>query len=92
MPAGLQVRNAAGALVWDSTTVVGAIFADIRTYFAASSDTVSFPQYAGQQAAVVPLSPGGREGIGVSADTTLGYPRFTISPVSENRQFAMLIY
>lgn len=93
MPLTLYDEN--GNYVWDTDTVAGGVIADIRTYDASASASLTYPTFAGRSVVVVNLLTWAEEDdIGVTTDTALGYPRVTVSALSNsagNRRFAVLV-
>lgn len=92
MASGMRVYNASGALVWDSTTVLGGIFMDVRDFGPSETATLTYADYAGSNVAVAPLTPGGRSGFNATADTSLGYPRVQVGTSTASRRIAVMIY
>jgi hypothetical protein len=90
MPAGLQIRNAAGVLVFDSTTAVGGVFLDFKTYPGASTEVLTFPDFAGATPSIIHTGRGGTDP-NVTVDTTLGYPRVTVGTSNTDRTFAVMV-
>lgn len=90
MTFGVQVFDASSTLVWDSTTVVGGIPADVRFYAAgASGATLSYPQFAGMSAFILD---GSQATAFVSLDTSAGYPVVTVSSPSVDMVFLLMVY
>jgi hypothetical protein len=88
---GLKVYDAAGALIWDSTAVVGGIIADCREFASGESGVFTYPAYAGRAAFLlrdydtIPAS--------ITVDTTLGYPRVTVAAEAVSwRRFMLAVY
>lgn len=84
--------------MWDSTTVGNGCAIDYITVGVTGSDTVStYPALAGRSVSVQPMAyhwygaltiSGSAPGsLGVTTDTTLGYPRVTIPAGSSTRSF-----
>lgn len=90
---GLQVFNDAGSVVWDSTKVAGGVIATIATYAAAQTGVLTFPQFAGRSAQIVPdrIWFFGADAT-VVADTALGYPRVTVTASTASRRFMVVVY
>ena len=91
MPAGLRVRDAFGNVVWDSTTVVGGIFADVREFPSSATGVIQYPEFAGAQVDVVHDNsiPGGAN---VTVSAPSGVPTVTIGAASGPRRFRVLLY
>lgn len=93
MAYGLQLFNSSGVLTWDSSTVVGGVLADVRTYAASGTATLLYPAFAGNYVRIIHLLVWNEAGTaGVVADTALGYPRVTVSAASTTRKFALEVY
>ena len=93
MSQGVQVFNAAGALVWDSSNVAGGVIADIKTYESTNTAILTYPAFAGRSASIITLlSWIAASTDGVSVDYALGYPRITVSAASTTRKFAVVVF
>lgn len=95
MAYGMQVFDSSGALVWDSSTVLGGCAIDYREIPVSTAVTYEYPAHAGRSVALqavdgdnFQLLPTGTAGTyGVTVDTTLGYPRVTVASASFVRRF-----
>lgn len=88
----LTVYNASGTPVWDTDTVAGGVIADVRSYAAGDTATLTYPAFAGHSVLIVPLLVAIAAGAnGVSADTALGYPRVTVVAAATQRRFAVVV-
>lgn len=92
---GLQIfdPNDGVTVVWDSDTVGGGVFADVRAYSAGETATLTYPAYAGRSVEIVPILSWNQSGAyGVTTDTALGYPRVTVSAASGGtRRFIVMV-
>jgi hypothetical protein len=92
MAVGMMVYNASGAELFYTLNVKGGVIAGIYDYAAASSGTLTFPDYAGRTGYVhfleCPV-----DGGGVVVDHALGYPRYTISTATVDKRvfLAMMV-
>jgi hypothetical protein len=76
MTYGAQVFNAAGGLIWDSTTAGSGVVADVLDLAPGGPYTFTYPSFAGRTVNTVSL-----EYLGATLptmDTALGYPRVTV--------------
>jgi hypothetical protein len=87
---GLQSFDASGNLIFDSTTAVGGVVADYRTYGPSESATLTYPSFPGATAFLVFLYPNTTT---VTLDSSLGYPRVTVSSGADGpRRFLLFVY
>lgn len=95
MSYGIQVFNASGVKVFDSMDHEGGLLADIVTVPLGASATFDYPEYAGRSGFAMGAASAGSwagQGQHVVADTTPGFPRFTIPSVTYgSRAFAIFI-
>lgn len=92
MSFGVQVNNAAGSLVWDSTTAIGGgVVADYQEIAAGASYSKSFPEFAGRTPIVIPIADSA-DAPSISVDTALGYPRITVTALPQIRLFMLGVY
>ena len=79
----MQVFNTSGSLVWDSLTVEGGVTIPIGSYGNTANAVLTFPDFAGTTPKVtvtrLTIADVNNTNVGISVDTTLGYPRVTIS-------------
>lgn len=73
---GVKTYDASGNLMFDSTTAAGGIAIDYREYGPSDSATLIYPDYAGHAAFLMHIFPSRQT---VTLDTSLGYPRVTVS-------------
>lgn len=93
MGQGLEIRDAGGVVVWNSLDYAGGVVADVRTYAAGATATLTYPDHAGRNVMIVPLVYGASAGgLGVSSDTALGYPRVTVAAAASQRRFAVVVW
>jgi hypothetical protein len=90
MTFGVQIADTAGSVIWDSTTVVGGMIADFRSYASgAAGETISYPQWAGYTAFLIVS--GSATATTISLATSAGYPVVTV--ISGGYQtFALGVY
>jgi hypothetical protein len=89
MACGVQILDASGVLIWDSTTVVGGVFIDTRSFSSTTTATLTYPALAGLTPSVTPHTPQGTAG--VTVDTSLGYPRVTVATGPRTRNFSVMV-
>jgi hypothetical protein len=79
MAYGLQIFDASGAQVFDSTVATGGVPAG---FWAGGAGTLSFPQFAGRTMAAIMVSGNSEwwveDGLGVSISYASGYPVVTV--------------
>jgi hypothetical protein len=93
LTAALILYDTAGVPWWDSDSAAGGVFADVKTYLAADTATLTYPAFAGRSVVIVPLLIWNEAGtIGVTADTALGYPRVTVVAAGSTRRFAIEVF
>ena len=81
MTYGLQCTNAAGQVTFDSTLAAfGCLVDRIALAASAAAQVRTYPDFAGRGVVVMTLA--GAPGLGVTADTALGYPRVSV-PASD---------
>lgn len=82
MAYGLQVRDAANNLTFDSATALGSVCLGI-IMVGTGGGTWTFPDFPGRQGRWC-FCGFGYGASSVSVDSTLGYPRFTFGPNSNS--------
>lgn len=93
MSFGVQIWNSAGVSVYDSSAAVGGVIADVKTYAAGATATLTYPAYPGRSVEIIPLISGNdTANYNVTTDTTLGYPRVTVASSGAIRKFAVEVY
>lgn len=86
---GLQIMDATGAVIFDSTTAIGGVVIDYREYGPTLSATLTYPAYAGHSPFLVHIYPNQAT---VVLDTSLGYPRVTVSAGAAGpRKFLVMV-
>jgi hypothetical protein len=85
---GLQIYNASGGLVYDSTTAPAGVVANVLTVAASSAPTYTFPAFAGYTLRLV-YTNGGAGLWGYTVDYALGYPRVVFSSAGGSREFLL---
>lgn len=90
MPSGIQVFDSSGNQVFDSNTAKGGVIAGHYTYAAGSTDTLTYPDFAGRSV-LINVIYSDPAGAGVTTDTSLGYPRVTVSASGSERMFQVMI-
>jgi hypothetical protein len=91
----LIIYDNSGGEVWNSDTVSGGVIATIKSYASTSTDTLTFPAFAGRSAQIVNLLTyvtAGKGSQNVTLDFALGYPRVTVATSSAARKFALVVY
>lgn len=84
---GIKLWNTSGALVFDSTTVIGGICLGFFTV-ASGGSTYTFPSIAG--ATGVALTAGsGNNGVLYTSDNSLGYLRFVFNALTVGMTFVL---
>lgn len=78
MPQGVIINNSSGGTIFDSTLIKGGTIAGTYTYAHGVSATLTYPEFAGRTVKINVLS-ANPSGHGVTTDTSLGYPRVTVS-------------
>lgn len=91
---GMQVFADDGAtVVWDSSTVAGGVIAHVGVYQATDTAMLTFPEFAGRSAQIVPdFGWFYNASDSVAVDTTLGYPRLTVTASTGIRRFYLVVY
>lgn len=89
MTYGIQTFDAAGTLLWDSSTAAAGVVADVQNVAGGASATFTYPDFAGRSAAALVLL--GFGNTGVTADTALGYPRVTVPNYPDPRTVLVLV-
>lgn len=89
MTFGLAVRDATGALVWDSRTAPTGVVGDVRLVPANQSAVFTYPAFAGRVTHALNLFTDGD--VGITVDTALGYPRVTVPSYPGERKVLVLV-
>jgi hypothetical protein len=76
MAFGIRLRDAAGAVIWDTSTVAGGIVADVFDVAASTTMTKTYPDFAGSTCRV--FCPAYLQIEPSTVDTALGYPRVNV--------------
>jgi hypothetical protein len=86
---GVQIFKSDGSLFFDTSVAIGGVFLGTRSYAPTDTATETFPAFAGATPLVTPLVAEGT--VGVAVDTSLGYPRVTVSSGGVGRRFAVMV-
>ena len=90
MTFAVQTFDASGALLWDSSTVVGSIPADVRLFAAgAGGTTLSYPQFAGFSAFILD---GSQASDFLTLDMSAGYPVVHVVSPTVDIVFILMVY
>ena len=92
MSFGLRLWDSNSNLVFDSDALAGGMVVDVRTYASGESATLTYPSLAGLNVMVVPLIAYYFAQFNVTSDTSLGYPRVTVSPGTSTRTFLVVVW
>lgn len=91
----MRVYDGSGGLVFDTSTAGGGVVVDFKSYAGGSSDTLTYPSFAGKSVSVLSMNgyqPEESDDFGVTTDTSLGYPRVTVASRSFDRSFIVMVY
>jgi hypothetical protein len=85
---GLQCFDGSGSLIFDSTTIVGQVPADVQYFPVGSSGTLNYPQFAGRSAALI----GTRYTLRYATlSFGPGYPVVTVTSAGVDLVFALMV-
>jgi hypothetical protein len=88
----LILYDTSGNETFNTDTAVGGVIADVKSYSASGTGVTTYPAFTGRTAYIVNLlSWTSTTDIGVAVDTTLGYPRVTVSARSAPRKYAVVV-
>lgn len=90
MAYGVQIFNAGGSLLWDSSVAGSGIVADVLVLPAGGPWTYTYPDFAGRTVNIVALVYLGTTL--ATVDTALGYPRVTVPNDANARTFLVVAF